>query len=624
MSDWSKELNPEQLRAVTFLGKHLLVLAGAGSGKTRVLTYRVAHLIETGTLPQSIALLTFTNKAAGEMKERTSVLVGENPGFAGTFHSFAVRLLRVYGREIGVEPNFVIYDENDKQSAIKMCIADLGIGNGIAPKPIGAAISNAKNIMMSVSEYEQKAYSYGQKQVARIWRDYQNKLLNFKALDFDDLLLKVVYLLEKDHIREKINQQFEHILVDEYQDTNKAQYLMTKLLVGGNGSFTGVGDFSQSIYAFRGADYKNLYYLKESFPGIEEIKLTQNYRSSQNILDAAYGVIGKNTGHPVLKLDAINDKGEKIYLFEALDEKSEARFVLDNIINSGDDYRSFCILYRTNAQSRPFEESLIKAGVPYVLVGGVKFYERREIKDILSYIKVVANPADMVAWERIGKIGKRRKASFELWLGQVGKKIDKMNTLEIMKGAVKSSRYLDLYDEKNEEDLSRLENIKELTSVASEFSDLSDFLENVALVQSESVNSLSSDSCVTLMTMHAAKGLEFDTVFVVGMEEGLFPHSRSLMEKDELEEERRLCYVAMTRAKNKLFLTYAKNRLYFGRRNSNVPSRFIAEIPGHLIKHDGGFGNSQSKNDWSGEYKIVSDQELEKLTRDDFAEIDAW
>jgi DNA helicase II / ATP-dependent DNA helicase PcrA len=624
MSDWSKELNPEQFKAATFSGKHLLVLAGAGSGKTRVLTYRVAHLIETGAPARSIALLTFTNKAATEMKERANILVGENPGFAGTFHSFAVRLLRMYGGEIGVDPNFVIYDETDKQAAIKMSISDLGFGSGTLPKPIGGAISNAKNMMVSVSDYEQGAYSYGQKQVAQVWRDYQKKLFEFKALDFDDLLLKVVHLLEKNEIRNKINQQFGHILVDEYQDTNKAQYLMTKLLVGETGGFTGVGDFSQSIYAFRGADYKNLYYLKESFPEIEEIKLTQNYRSSQNILDAAYGVIGKNTGHPVLKLDAINDKGEKVYLFEASDEKSEAKFVLDKIISSGDEYGNFCVLYRTNAQSRPLEETLIKAGVPYVLVGGVKFYERREIKDVLSYIKVIANPADMVAWGRIEKIGKRRRASFEAWIEETGEKIENLSTLEIIKGAMTSARYLDLYNEKDDDGLARLENIKELTSVASEFTNVSDFLENVALVQSESVNSLNGDSCVTLMTMHAAKGLEFDTVFVVGMEEGLFPHSRSLMEKDDLEEERRLCYVAMTRAKNKLFLSYARNRLYFGRRNSNVPSRFISEIPLNLVEKIGGSVSYQKKSGDSSEYRIISDEELDKLTQDDFAEIDMW
>jgi DNA helicase-2/ATP-dependent DNA helicase PcrA len=381
-----------------------------------------------------------------------------------------------------------------------------------------------------------------------------------------------------------------------------------------------IGDPDQSIYGFRGADYKNLYYLKEAFPGLKEIELTRNYRSSQNILDAAYGVIGQNNGHPILKLTATNSEGEKIFLHEAGDERREAQFILEQIRRSGMGLANFCVLYRTNAQSRALEEAFIKAGVPYILVGGIKFYERREIKDVLSYLKVIANPADEVSWERIEKIGKRRRRAFEEWLERSEKKLTKMRTEKIMRGVLEATNYLDLYDEKNEEEAGRLENIKELASVASEFADLEDFLENVALVQSEAVKDLNGAERVTLMTMHAAKGLEFKCVFVVGMEEGLFPHSRSLMEKDELEEERRLCYVAMTRAREKLFLTHAKNRLYFGRRNSNVPSRFIAEIPGHLLESQGSRRRAQS----SGGYRIVTNEELEELTADDFAEIDAW
>lgn len=646
MIDWEKELNEEQLEAVTYCDGPLLVLAGAGSGKTRVLTYRVAHMIEKrGISASNILLLTFTNKAAGEMKERVRRLIGQEPGFAGTFHSFCASILRRYGTMIGIDSDFVIYDEDDKEQAIKMAMKELNIDvKTVKPSSAGAAISSAKNELLSPADYLAVARGPFQKTVGSIWQIYQRNMRRFHALDFDDLLFEGVRLLQSESGRRKLTSKFEQILVDEYQDTNKAQYLLAKLLVDGRGCFTVVGDASQSIYSWRGADFRNLNYLERDYPDLRILKLEKNYRSTQTILDAAYGVIGKNTTHPVLKLQATVPGGDLISVYQARDEKEEARFILDRIVEDGD-YSKFALLYRTNAQSRALEEAFIKRGVPYVLVGGTKFYERREVKDVLAYLRVVANPRDEVSWERIDKVGKRRRASFETWLeelkkdspeGTRGRDPLKMSTEDLMAGVLRATDYLSLYDEKDEQDMMRLENIKELASVTGEFSDLTAFLENVALVQSEAQSTLTGEeNRVTLMTMHAAKGLEFETVFVVGLEEGLFPHSRTIMEFDQLEEERRLCYVALTRAKNRLYLTYAQQRMYFGQRNSSMPSRFLNEIPIHLTKTIG-LPAKTDNSGWDNEWKLVEDWEVggkqvsvdkglvSKLVEDDFADIDSW
>ncbi len=629
MSNWEEKLNNQQLRAVTHSGSPLLVLAGAGSGKTRVLTHRTARLIkEEGVEPERILLLTFTNKAADEMKKRVKKLVGRTPGFAGTFHSFCAGLLRRYGKVVGLDPDFVIYDQTDKRQALKMVMKELDIDSKVVKvRSVSAQISNAKNEMLSCESYWDLARGGYQERVAKIWRDYQKRLKDYQAVDFDDLLLYGVGLLGNERVKQQLHDRYRYVLVDEYQDTNKAQYELTKLLVEGNEEgLTVVGDFSQSIYSWRGADYRNLEHLNRDFNNLETVELKQNYRSTQNILDAAYGVIENNNTHPILQLEATKNEGKKIKLYKGKDEKSEARFILDQI-RKGDSYKDFAILYRTNAQSRALEERFIKSGTPYVLVGGTKFYERREIKDILAYLKVIANSKDKVSWERLDKVGKRRRQAFEEWLSQLKskKELSKVSSEEFMAGVLSSTDYLSLYDEEDENDLMRLENIKELASVAREFSDLRAFLENVALVQSEAQSDLEDSDKVTLMTMHAAKGLEFKNVFVVGMEEGLFPHSRSLGEKQELEEERRLCYVAFTRAEQNLFLTYTKSRLYFGRRTSNSPSRFLTETPQHLIESVNKKGGRKIIGaDYSEEAPKVDDDKLQRAVAEDFEEIDNW
>lgn len=624
------ELNSEQLEAVTYDDGPLLVLAGAGSGKTRVLTYRVAYLItEKGVAAENILLLTFTNKAAGEMTKRVKELTGVNPGFGGTFHSFCARILRKYGYFIGIDPGFTIYDEDDRMSAIKMAMKELNLDPKIIKAPsVAAGISNAKNEMMDASGYAKIARGAYQEAVAQIWQKYEDNLRKFHSLDFDDLLIWGVRLLQSERGKKRLQEQYSHVLIDEYQDTNKVQYVLTKLLVDNQEKpeLTVVGDFSQSIYSWRGADYRNLMALERDFPMIKMVKLETNYRSTQNILDAAYGVIGNNTEHPILELKATSESGERIYLFEAKDEKDEARFIIKTI--NGNPLNKFAVLYRTNAQSRAIEEELIRNSLPYVLVGGTKFYERKEVKDVLAYLRVIANPEDQVSWQRIDGVGKRRRESFEKWLAGVkdeGKKAAEVETGKLLEGVLYSTEYLSLYDEEDENDLMRLENIKELLTVAQEFPDLTAFLENVALVQNEATANVNQgDNKITLMTIHAAKGLEFDEVFIVGMEEGLFPHSRTLMDRMEMEEERRLCYVAITRAKKRLYLSFARNRLYFGQRESGTPSRFLMEVPERLLLKMGFEIKPAAVEKTSGGRKIVQDWEVDAATRSDFDEIDSW
>lgn len=620
--DFKKELNEQQWSAVTSEARQLLVLAGAGSGKTKVLTHRVAFMIEKLSVPaEGIILLTFTNKAAGEMKERVIAICNRAPGFAGTFHSYCARILRIYGKEIGIDEDFVIYDEDDKQSAIKMAMKEAGIvDKKIKPASIGGAISNAKNEMISPTEYASMAKGEFMERIARVYTGYEQTLRKHHALDFDDLLVWGVRLLESP-VGTRIKAKIGSVLIDEYQDTNTVQYRLTKQLIEGGKYLTVVGDFSQSIYSWRGANFTNLLQIERDYPEIEKIQLKINYRSTQRILDAAFGVIGNNQMHPVLKLEAVAETGEKVGVYEAFNEKDEAKYVAETVLEA-QRVGSVAVLYRTNAQSRVLEEEFLRRGMKYTLVGGVKFYERREVKDVLSYLKVVFNTHDQVAWERIDKVGKRRRRSFEMWLESIklsGKEVKSMSTQDVLTGILQSTEYLSLYDENDENDLMRLENIKELASVAAEFTDLSAFLENVALVQSEMTVNLGEDDVkgVTLMTIHAAKGLEFDTVILIGMEEGLFPHSRSLMDRDQMEEERRLCYVAITRAKKKLNISWAKSRMYFGTTSSGTTSRFVSEIPGELL--DGRVGNKSK-----GERRMVPDWDLNEALADDFAEVDSW
>jgi DNA helicase-2/ATP-dependent DNA helicase PcrA len=580
------DLNPEQKAAVTYRGGPLLVLAGAGSGKTKVLTHRVAYFIDQDLIkPENALLLTFTNKAAGEMRERIAKILGSRFPIlpvAGTFHSFCAKVLRIDGRNIGIPVNFIIYDEQDQKDAVKQILKGVDISTDqYNPASILNGISEAKNQMLSPEEYKDFVRGEWQEVVATVYPEYEKMLKEIGALDFDDLLIKTVKLLkEVPEILEKWQRTLTHIFIDEWQDTNKIQYTLTKQLVGKGGNITAVGDASQSIYSWRGADYRNINYLIKDFPDIKIINLEQNYRSTQNILDAANLVISKNTSHPILKLWTDKKAGAKIKLYAARNGFDEADFVVDEISRSGQ-FSDFAILYRTNAQSRVLEEAFLHAGIPYMLVGGVRFYDRKEIKDVISYIRFLVNPKDKVSRKRIEKIGIRRFNK----LKEMGS-IKGMTTLDILDAVIKKTDYLALFQKESEENLARLENLKELRSVATEFPDINDFLENVALV--EAGPRKQTKNAVTLMTLHAAKGLEFPVVFIVGMEEGLFPHSRSLMDTGQLEEERRLAYVGITRAKEVVYLTYAGSRLYFGERISNAPSRFIMDIPENLLENIGG------------------------------------
>ncbi len=598
-SDVIAGLNGPQAEAVTYTGGPLLVLAGAGSGKTKVLTHRVAYFIQQGLIkPENALLLTFTNKAANEMKERIAqILDSRFQILASTFHSFCAKVLRIDGKFIGIPGNFIIYDEQDQKDAVKQILESLNISTDqYNPASILNGIGEAKNQMLSPAEYKNFVRGEWQEVVSKVYEQYEKMLKDIGALDFDDLLIKTVELYkEAPEVLAKWQNTLTHIFVDEWQDTNKIQYTLTKLLVGKNRNITAVGDASQSIYSWRGADYRNITLLTRDYPDIKVINLEQNYRSTQNILDAANLVISKNTSHPILKLWTEKSKGSKIKLYSASNGFAEADFVIDEIkslVNSSiNHYSDFAILYRTHAQSRVLEEALIHEGIPYTLVGGVRFYDRKEVKDVISYLKYVVNPKDSVSRKRIEKIGQRRFEKLEEFrTGLPDNWLDGMTTLDLLDLVIQKTDYLTLFQKESEENLARLENLKELRSVATEFPIINDFLENVALVESIKNSDRSHSSTadrVTLMTLHAAKGLEFPIVFIVGMEEGLFPHSRSLMDTNQLEEERRLAYVGITRAKEILYLTYANSRLYFGEKLSNPPSRFIMDIPESLLENIG-------------------------------------
>lgn len=620
-------LNKQQREAVTFSGECLLVLAGAGSGKTKVLTHRAAHLVSQKTAkPENLLLLTFTNKAANEMKGRINKLLADSNNslsaspFAGTFHSFCARLLRIDGERIGVPRSFLIYDDSDQKDLIAQILKELDLPKEYYnPGSIAAQISEAKTMMLNPLQYAEVIKGKNQEKVFQVYSRYEAELKKAGALDFDDLLLRGVDLLTNDkQTLEKWQDKLTHIFVDEWQDTNKIQYRLTKLLVGKRKNLTAVGDASQSIYSWRGADYRNINYLMKDFPHIKVINLEQNYRSTQIILDAANSVIKRNTSHPILSLWTDKKGGGKIRLYRARNELDEADFVIDQIdslITKGYEFDDVAVLYRTNAQSRVLEEALLHAGIPYVLVGGVRFYERREVKDVLAYLRLLANPKDRVSKTRIEKLGVRRLEKFEELAHEIGD-TEKYQTLGLMDTILQKTDYLSKYKIESEENLARLENIKELRSVATEFPNLFDFLENVTLIEHEedttSQKLLSGGSsqrnAVTLMTLHAAKGLEFGVVFIVGMEEGLFPHSRSLFDLQQLEEERRLCYVGITRAKEILYLTYAGRRLFFGQKTSNPPSRFIIDIPENLIEgSESSFRNSVKKDDFLDTEDIDND-----------------
>ncbi len=602
MSDILENLNSQQRQAVTYQGSPLLLLAGAGSGKTRVLTHRAAYFIDQKiATPDQILLLTFTNKAADEMKQRMSKLLpdfqkNKNNLFAGTFHAFCCRVLRTDGRHLGIDPQFIIYDSSDQEDLIKSSLIDLNLN----PKEFKASslmyfIEAAKNSFQTPSDMASQASGFWQEYAAKVYKTYQKKLEEYQALDFNDLLFKTVQLfIDYPQVLEKYQDKYPFVLVDEYQDTNQIQYLLTKLLAQKNRQITAVGDASQAIYGWRGADFKNLMNLTKDFKDTKIINLEQNYRSTQIILDAANAVISKNTSHPVLKLFTKKQSNDKIKLFEADSEVSEAEFVAQKIQFIRDvqriPLRDIAVLYRMNAQSRVLEEAFLKYSIPYVLIGGTKFYERAEVKDILAMMRYADNSHDKVSIDRLKKVfGKRRLSTFMDHLKDL--EISQMTSLEVLESLVTSSGYLDRYDPKDEDDQKKIENIKELKSVASTFPVLNDFLENVALVQQEyslqeKNKKKENRDGVRLMTLHGAKGLEFEVVFLVGFEEGILPHSRCLVDETEVEEERRLCYVGITRAKDYLYITYASQRLYFGKSSLNEPSRFLADIPSNLVEID--------------------------------------
>jgi len=600
------KLNKEQLEAVVHTEGPAIILAGAGSGKTRVLVHKVLYLIiEKKISPQNILMVTFSNKAAGEMKERIKALLDSFPldttgePTVATFHSLCARILRKSGVKIGIPHNFVIYDTTDQLDTIKDCYEKLELSiKDVRPRAALSAISSAKNQMITDEQYVKFARGYIQERVAKIYPLYQQLLAERNALDFDDLLNKTIDLLRKSpETLEFYQNLFKYVLVDEYQDTNVSQYKLTKYLAGKHNNICIVGDFSQSIYSFRGADYKNLEKFRTDFIDAKVYKLSQNYRSTQIILDAAHAIISNNNSHPVLKLWTDNKQGEEISIFEAENEHKEAEYIvrmINNTKNLNPDAKlaDIAVLYRMNAQSRTIEEIFLHFGIPYKLVGGVRFYDRKEVKDVLSYISYLSNQQDAAALKRIQKLGKRRFEEFEFYRQEFNEAnyVEKKETISVIDDVLKRSGYLDRYDTEDPEDRARLENIKELRSVAIEFPDLIQFLENVALVEQEYMPDgqrvLENDDAVTLMTMHAAKGLEFKMVFIVGLEEGLFPHSQALFDFNDIEEERRLCYVGVTRAKEHLYLTYAKQRVIFGQRNTATPSRFIFELPEAVLEYN--------------------------------------
>lgn len=533
------------------------------------------------------------------MKERVEKVCGDKTPWMMTFHSFCARLLRIEGEKMGLNKNFVIYDEDDSISAIKQVIKLMDNATSFKPKSVKQTISEAKNENINEFEYVNFARGFYQETVSNIYLLYQKTLRDNNAVDFDDLLLLTNKLFAtRPDIAEKYQNRFRYVLIDEYQDTNTAQYILSKYLSKKWQNITIVGDAAQSIYSWRGADFHNLMNFKEDFPNAKIFNLEENFRSTRDILDTANLIIRENKSHPVLHLYTKQLGGEKIQIFMCEDEKEEADAVVhlatmrQRIIektNSETD-RKIAILYRTNAQSRALEEALLKKNVPYQLFGGVKFYERKEIKDLVSYLRLIANPKDSVSRIRIEKIGKTRMKKFDEYrnnlqpfnvvTGQCP-----VTTTELLEGVIKSTDFLSFFDPEDEEDLSRLENIKELKTVATQFPDLNEFLENISLLEgSKSNNKLimaelqSGENPIILMTLHSAKGLEFDTVFMVGMEEGIFPHQRSFLDDNQMEEERRLCYVGITRAKRKLYFTYAKSRTFLGSYSSNEKSRFLTRI----------------------------------------------
>ncbi len=639
-------LNPMQKEAVEHNLGPLLILAGAGSGKTRVLTHRIAHLIyKYDVSPANILAVTFTNKAATEMKERIERLIDKDSKaiWMSTFHSICVRILRREIAKLGYKSNFVIFDTSDQKTLIKNILKEMNLDTKkFKPRAVLGRISNAKNKLISVDKYSED--DYFDQIVSKVYQEYQERLKENNALDFDDLIMKTVQLLEEftlvlDYYQEK----FKYILVDEYQDVNHAQYRLINLLAEKYRNICVVGDDDQGIYGFRGADISNILNFEKDYEDTKVVKLEQNYRSTKRILDAAFSVVRNNQTRKKKKLWTDKKDGDLLALHKAQNGKDEARYIAQQIRNLQNEksysLKNFSILYRTNAQSRNLENALIKSEIPYRIVGGLKFYDRKEIKDILAYLRVIYNPADDISLERIinvprrgigattigrlkdyaneekisllaavkqiediNTIGGRSNSSvkkFDQLITELKQKAEDSSILTLTEELLKDIGYLDdLKAEGSDQSLSRIENINELLTGMEEFNQdnpaakLGDYLEDVALV-SDIDNFNQNADAVTLMTLHSAKGLEFPVVFLAGMEEGIFPHSRSMESQADIDEERRLCYVGITRAEERLYLTHAAYRTVYGRTEYNPPSRFIGEIPEHLFSS----GREQESSD---------------------------
>lgn len=639
MSNYLNTLNDQQLRAVKQIDGPVLILAGAGSGKTKSLTCRIAYMMESGISPSEILAITFTNKAAQEMRERIHALVGPSADkiWMYTFHSFGARFLR---REISNYPpyndKFTIYDSDDSKTLIKNILKELNLDDKqFQPNIIQAHISSAKGQLLEPKAFRvQVGSNFFAQKVADVYESYDKHLKQNNALDFDDLLFMTTKLLSIESIRRRWQDRFHYILIDEYQDTNHAQYLMAKLIAGKNQNICAVGDADQSIYSWRGADLRNIIDFQQDYPSAKVIKLEQNYRSTQTILDAANAVIQNNSGRPSKRLWTENNQGKPLILYTASDEHSEADFIVNTMRKEHNEehqlYGNMAVLYRMNAQSRVIEEALVKSGIGYTMVGGTRFYDRAEIRDMLAYLKLVSNLKDNVSLMRIINVPKRgigaatvqklsdyanerNTSMFEAMMDLDGLDVSsstktklqnfiammfeflnastETNVFGLLQKIMTDTKYLEqLQESKDPQVQSREENLGELLSVAKDFNNdnpeggVSDFLEKVALVNDVDTYENENDR-VTLMTIHSAKGLEFPIVFLAGMDEGIFPGVRSLMDESKLEEERRLCYVALTRAKEKLYLSNAHMRTMYGQIKPYLPSRFIDEIPQDLLTH---------------------------------------
>ncbi|MFG6120384.1 DNA helicase PcrA [Thalassobacillus sp. B23F22_16] len=636
-----KGLNEPQRNAVTHTEGPLLIMAGAGSGKTRVLTHRIAYLLqEKEASPRSILAITFTNKAAREMKERVEALVGQEGEsiWMSTFHSMCVRILRRDIDRIGIDRNFSILDSSDQLSVIKQVLKQLNLDpKKWDPRAMLGAISGAKNELMSPDDYAQQAGSFYEEQVAEVYKRYTKTLRKNQSLDFDDLIMQTLNLFDRvPEVLEYYQRRFQYIHVDEYQDTNHAQYQLVNQLASRYQNLCVVGDSDQSIYRWRGADIQNILSFEKDYPNAKVIMLEQNYRSTKLILDAANKVIENNPGRKPKRLWTDNDGGEKIYYHAAATEREEGLFVTNKIEEMVHDhkcqYKDIAILYRTNAQSRAIEETFVKAGVPYQMIGGTKFYDRKEIKDMLAYLRLIANPNDDLSFTRVvnepkrgvGKtsiekmqayaadhdislfeaaaevdfVGVSARAAkaimaFRTMIDNWTKQQEFLSATDMVQEVIDKTGYEEmLKNEKSIEAQSRLENIEEFKSVTKNFEENSDdktliaFLTDLALIADidQMDEDPMGDNKVVLMTLHSAKGLEFPIVFLIGMEENVFPHSRSIMDEEEMEEERRLAYVGITRAEKQLYMTHAKMRTLYGRTNMNPVSRFINEIPEDMIE----------------------------------------